>query len=110
MKLVERCVIACAGCGKKLEGFEQVATLDAKNPQISICDHFSFESNTCNLFSFIQPRVQIIPLPCHRRLITSTLRHNSVLHRSLGGHRCSLRHRRNRDVELCDVELVIINL
>ena len=50
-----------------------------------------------------------IPLPCHRRLIASTLRRSPVLHRSLGGHTCNLR-RRSWDVELCDVELVIINL
>ena len=72
---------------------------------------FNFEPNTCNLFSFVQPPlvVQTILPPCHRRLIAPTLRHSPVLHRSPGGHTCSL-HRRSSDVELCDVELVILNL
>ena len=62
-----------------------------------------------SLLCSLRRRVQTIPLPCHRRLIASTLRRSLVLHRSSGGHTCSLR-RRSRDVELCDVELVIINL
>ena len=62
-----------------------------------------------SLLCSLSRRVQTIPLACHRRLITSTLRRSPVLHRCPGGHTCSLR-RRSRDVELCDVELVIINL
>ena len=62
-----------------------------------------------SLLCSLRRRVQTIPLACHRRLITSTLRRSPVLHRCPGGHTSSFR-RRSRDVELCDVELVIINL
>ena len=57
-----------------------------------------------SLLCSLRRRVQTFPLPCHRRLIASTLRRSPVLHRSSGGHTCSVR-RRSRDVEL-----VIINL
>ena len=75
-------------------------------PEFSI---LSLTHAISSLLCSLRRRVQTIPLACHRRLITSTLRRSPVLHRCPGGHTSSFR-RRSRDVELCDVELVIINL
>jgi hypothetical protein len=66
---------------------------------------FNFESNTCNLFSFVQPLSAGSNNPA---TVSPAADHVNPSPQS-GGHTCSL-HRRSRDVELCDVELVIINL
>ena len=94
----------------------QMNTWTITNSLVTKCTQLNFWEDSpgasieiSSLLYSLHRRVQTILLPCHRRLIASTLRRSSVLHRSPGGHTCSLR-RRSRDVELCDVELVIINL
>ena len=66
---------------------------------------FNFESNTCNLFFFVQPPSTGSNNPASVSPAADRVNPSP----QFGGHTCSF-HRRSRDVELCDVELVIINL
>jgi hypothetical protein len=93
----------------KVVGLRAIGIVDLRAIGIVDTSILSLTHAISSLLCSLRRWVQTIPLPCHRLLIASTLCRSPVLHRSPGGHTCSL-HRRSRDVELFDFELVIINL